>query len=81
MKIQQVMDCNVALVLKTSGQQANPLNIPYSSSTTPLVYAASYTSIFTHADPVNCPLTSCTLWDKTCNANTMPSNANNDNFY
>ena len=49
--------------------------ITYSASTTRLVYTSTYANIFTHPDPTNCPVTSCTLMDSTC-ASSMTSSAN-----
>ena len=48
--------------------------ITYSTSTTALVYTSTYTNIFTHPDPTNCPVTSCTLMDSTC-ASAMTSSS------
>lgn len=72
------MDCTNAMTLKTQGTAnvpVNPLEIPYSSSSSALSYTTTYLNIFTHPDPTNCPVTSCTLRTSDCSA-AFPSNAN-----
>ena len=64
--IQQVMDCNNAMVLKSQADAnvpVTPMAVPWYYYSTTYVYASTYTRIFTHPDPTNCPVTGCTLMD------------------
>lgn len=64
--IQQVMNCDTSLVLKTSGLPAKTVDIPYLAGVADYQYTASYLSLFTEADAVNCPVTSCSLRSSDC---------------
>jgi hypothetical protein len=44
------------------------LAITYDNATPDHVYVSSYDKIFTHPDPTNCPVTSCTLRSSDCSA-------------
>jgi hypothetical protein len=44
------------------------LAIPYLNNVIDHVYVSSYDKIFTHPDPTNCPVTSCTLRSSDCSA-------------
>ena len=59
----------------TSGVQPITKAITYLAGAADFVYAAGYTTLFTHHDTVNCPLTSCTLMSSDCSA-PLATNAN-----
>lgn len=46
----------------------SPKVITHSYSSTEIVYTSTYLNLFTHLDTTNCPVTSCTLQDSTCNS-------------
>ena len=65
------MDCSTgsALTTKSAGAPDVPVTpwlITYSASATLLDYVDNYDKIFTHSDPTNCPVTSCTLMTNGC---------------
>ena len=63
------MNCDDAMSKKASsvsGVPTSPMTITYSSSTTNIVWASTYTELFTTADLTNCPLSSCTLKNSAC---------------
>jgi hypothetical protein len=75
----ETMDCTTALVAKTGGSlpQTSPLVITYAASPWTMTYASGWSAIFTNADTVNCPITSCSLMNNDCTSTPTA----NSNFY